>query len=133
MFLGFLCCERKSESSYKPESSHVAIEIWSESGLIEDLDPVTRLSSSLKFGNWKDLGVGLKQVYLATETSLSHATFLLGRNNEYRTKAELIFHVYIRDPHNLANLEKPAETYSSISWVQIAKHVCRASEGRETR
>jgi hypothetical protein len=77
--LGFLCCERKSESSYTPEFSHVAIELFSESKPLEDLDPVTRTSSRLIFGNWKDPGVELKQVYLATETSLSHNALLLGK------------------------------------------------------
>jgi hypothetical protein len=115
LFLGFLCCERKSESSYKPESSHVAIEFVSQSDILEDLDPVTRLPRGLKSGDWKDPGVELKQVYLATETSLSHDALLLGKPNEYTTKAELLFRIYMYDPHNLANLanlEKPLETYS---------------------
>jgi hypothetical protein len=111
-FLGFLCCERKSESSYKPKLSHVAIEFFSKSELLGDLFPVIRQSSRLKFGNWKDPGVELKQVYLATETSLSHATLHLGKYSLFRTKDELFFHVYVRDPHNLANLEEHLELYS---------------------
>jgi hypothetical protein len=111
-FLGFLCCMRKSESSYEPESSHVAIEFFSESGPLEGLDPVTRRSSRLKFGNWKDPGVELKQVYLVTETSLSHTALLLEKYSLYKTKAEVLFPVYIRDPHNLANLEDHLQSYS---------------------
>jgi len=113
MFLGFLCCERKSESSYKPISSHVAIEFFSQSDVpvLEDLDPVTRWPSRLKFGNWKDPGVELKQVYLATETPLHYAS-VSGKNIALTMRAELQFRVYIRDPHNLANLEEPLELYS---------------------
>jgi hypothetical protein len=110
-FLGFLCCERESEPYYEPGPSHVAIEFFSGSELLKDLDPVARRSSRLKFGNWKDPGVELKQVYLATGTSVSHA-LPLGGKNVYRTRLELYFHVYIRDPQNLANLEEPLKSYS---------------------
>jgi hypothetical protein len=127
--LGFLCCERKSESSHTPEFSHVTIEFFSESGSLEDLGPVTRMSSRLKFGNWKYPGVELKQVCLATETSLSHDALLSGENNEYTTRAELQFHVYIRDPHNLANLEEPLESYSLLFGSELHELHSMHSEG----
>jgi hypothetical protein len=117
---GFLCCAWKSES-YKPESSHVAIGFISGSGQLEDLDPVTRMSGRLKFGNWKNPGVELKQVYLATETSLSHAFYPLEEDDVFRTKDELYFHVYIRDSHNLANLEQPLETYCTNGLQSVKK------------
>jgi hypothetical protein len=39
----------------------------------------------------------------------------LGKSNEYTTKAELHFHVYIRDPYNLANLANLEELLESYS------------------
>ena len=108
-FIGILCCI--SSSSLQD----VAIEFYSASNSLEDLDHLIRRSACVRYGNWSnDPEIQFNIVYLATETALWHTRYF----GSQFLKTEPEFHVLVRDPYNFAKLDKTSEVYPRGALIE---------------
>ncbi|PMD40856.1 hypothetical protein L207DRAFT_512299 [Hyaloscypha variabilis F] len=102
-FLGGLCC-----ISY---GFDVAIEFYSPSHSLEDLDHLVRVSRRLRYERWSDdPQIHFKEVYLVTGTALSRATFM-GFSGLEGFQAQYNFHVVKDDRTGMINMDESLELY----------------------
>ncbi|KAN0095216.1 hypothetical protein V8E51_015927 [Hyaloscypha variabilis] len=112
-FLAILCC-----TSY---GFDVALEFYSPSHSLGDLDHLVRISRCTKYGHWSyDPQIDFRQVYLTTEIALSHAIHTSYSGLE-GLQAQYHFHLFTHDLEDQVNRNDVLELYPPEALSKVVE------------